>query len=127
MRIAFIFAFLFIGFCSHAQRPELENETLTYSQSKFFNGSSITLTTGTREDSTFEYVFLGTGSTGKSHLASNWKNLTVRVEEVYKKSGKFYAKGDLYNGKKMIGLAGNKVIVDVERAIDNKEILDNAK
>jgi hypothetical protein len=27
----------------------------------------------------------------------------------------------------MIGLAGNKVIVDIERAIDNKEIIDTTQ
>lgn len=122
MRIAFILLFTFSGICSFAQRPVLENETITYSQSTFFNGSSIKLASGTREDSTFAYVLMG-----KAHLPAYWKNLTIRVEEVYKKGGKYYAKGDLYNGKKMIGLAGNKVVVDVERAIDNKEIIDAAQ
>ncbi len=127
MRTTLIISLLFCSFCSFAQRPVLENGIIQYSQSKFFNGSNITLTRGTKEDSAFAFVYIGSASTAKSSLPANWKNLTVHVEDVYKKGGKYYAKGDLYNGKRMIGLAGNKVIVDIERAIDNKEIVDSAQ
>lgn len=127
MRTLFILSFILTGITSYAQRPVLENGVIQYSKSTFFNGSKITLASGTAEDSTFAFVFLGASSSGKSHLSANWKNLTVVVEDVYKKGGKFYAKGNLYSGKRMIGLAGNKVIVDIERAIDNKEIIDTAQ
>lgn len=124
MKFCFLLSLLMISLSSIGQneRPVLQNDTIYYGNFKFYYGGLVHLMKGSKENADFAHVFIGSDKTSKSPLSGSWKNMSVLVEDVYKKSGKYFVKGDLYKGREMIGLAGNKVIVDVEHALDEKEI-----
>ena len=126
MRLFFFFSLMMFSFCSFGQneRPVLQNDTIYYANNKFYYGKIVRLKKGSKENADFAHVFIGSSKTSKSPLPQIWKNMSVLVEDVYKKSGKYFVKGDLYKGNEMVGLAGNKVTIDIEHALDDKEIVE---
>ena len=71
-----------------------------------------------------EFIFVSIGSvlSGVTPLQSTWSKRVVKIDKVYKQSGKLYARGILLDAPGLRLVGGNKIFIEVEGAIDNKEV-----
>jgi hypothetical protein len=114
-----------IGLASECQaqaRPEFKYDTARYAGQAFYVGATVDLWYGSANDKTFAFVFMGSGMQGWEPLQATFSKHRVMVDKVYKMQGKVFARGILVDAPDIRALGGNKVLLDIEGAIDNKEL-----
>ncbi len=121
-KILVALALIFVTNVMYAQSyPKFENDTIFYSKSKIYVGDTIYLGYGSSDNKDFTYVLYGSNSTmvPSKHLESKYHNQPVVINKVYKKQGKYIARGEMYelNTRGVI-----KLFIDVEGAIENEEL-----
>lgn len=96
----------------------LKSDTLFYNDHKFHVGDTLRFGYGSNPDKSFSFVIIGLGLGDQTNAASGWSKTEVIVDKIYKQGSKFYlkVKGDAKRERK-------NFYVDVEGAIDNKELL----
>lgn len=99
--------------------PKLENDTLYYAAQKFWVGKEVTLSYGSSSTREFAFVIIGSGLGGTSHLESGWAKSIVKIDKVTILQGKYFARGKLVGTK---GMGPMKVFINIEGAVDNKEL-----
>ena|ERR1700675_3860897 len=107
--------------CLGQQRATLNNDTLYYSNHKFHSGDTLQLGYGSSSDKNFAFIYMGTGIGGVSKVESTWAKSFFVVDKIDKRSGKYFLRGKIIEAK----LGPMKLFVDVEGAIDNKELFLN--
>lgn len=108
-----------IGF---SQTIKFEQDTISYGEYKVFAGKDVQLGYGSSPKKEFIFISIGSVLTGVTPLQSTWSKRVVKIDKVYKQSGKFYARGILLDAPGLRLVGGNKIFIEVEGAIDNKEI-----
>lgn len=98
------------------------SDTVTYGNYKIYPEKVVQLLYGSNPTKDFAFVFLGTWTHPTNTLEASKSKGTVLITKVYKQQGKFYANGKLQNTR---GLEPKKIIIDIEGAIDFKEINNN--
>ncbi len=121
-KILLALALIFVANVMYAQtHPKFENDTIFYSKSKIFVGDTVYLGYGSSENKEFAYVLFGPSSlmVTLKPLESKYHNQPVVINKVYKKQGKYIARGEMYelNTRGFI-----KLFIDVEGAIENEEL-----
>src|SRR5687767_2606671 len=114
-----IIALVALPLLSSAQRPTMTKDTLYYGINKYYEGKQVQLLYGSGDNKNFAFVYYGTGLSGVNQLGSGFSKNTLSVDKIYKAGGKFYIRGKLSEQGVQLG---NKVFIDIEGAIDNKEI-----
>ncbi|MEX8546616.1 MAG: hypothetical protein V5804_03360, partial [Mucilaginibacter sp.] len=110
-------------FTALAQTAKLEKDTVFYNNSKIYPKKEVQLLYGSNPNKDFAFIFIGNGwTTGIQPLSANQSKGVVSVTKVYKMQGKCYAMGTLQN---TIGLQAKRIIINIEAAIDNKEIRED--
>ncbi len=108
---------LMITFSAISQEPaKIENDTLYYAGQKYWEGKEIRMGYGSAQNKDFAFINFSSGLSA-SPAGAGWSKSVIKIDKLYKQQGKCYIRG------KIKGLAMNKAIVDIEGAIDNKELL----
>lgn len=107
--------------CHSQSRAELKSDTAYYQGQKIFNGKKLNLSYGSGQNKDFVFVQFLTIGGGFNHVAAKWSKYELVVTDLLNQKGKILIKGKFT--EKGLGLMGQKLIIDVEGAIDNKEIL----
>ena len=104
--------------CFSQKRATLKNDTLFYNDHKFHVGDTLRFGYGSNPDKSFSFVIIGLGLGDQANAASGWSKTEVIIDKIYKEGSKFYlkVKGEARRDRK-------NFYVDVEGAIDNKELL----
>jgi len=116
----FLIALILIPAFSFGQ-SKVENDTLYYLSYKFAKGDTIQLSYGSNPKKDFAFVFMGSGMSGVTPLETKWAKSFVVADKVYSVQGKSWIRGKVTNSS--VNLIGsNKVFIDIEGAIDFKEL-----
>ena len=107
-----------------AQKPKFENDTITYSKSKIFVGDTLHLGYGSSNNKDFAFIYIGSGLVGLQALNRSFNKQAVLIDKVYETRGKFYARGIMFETDANM-LGSGKVFIDIEGAIDNKEVKED--
>jgi hypothetical protein len=102
---------------SQGQKAILAGDTIFYNGSKFYQGQEIQLGYGSLPNKNFGFVLIGAGLNSAVHAPANWSKTAIVVNKIYMQYDKCYFKAK--------GERNNNFIVDVEGAIDNKEIKED--
>jgi len=105
-----------------AQKATINKDTVTYGHSKFYPKKEIQILYGSTPSKTFAFLALGSGFGVITYLPASDSKGTVILKKVYSMRGKYYAIGELQNTS---GLERKRVTIDIEGAIDNKEIKED--
>lgn len=106
-----------ISLSAISQEPaKIENDTLYYAGQKYWEGKEIRMGYGSAQNKDFAFINFSSGLSA-SPAGAGWSKSVIKIDKIYKQQGKCYIRG------KIKGLAMNKAIVDIEGAIDNKELL----
>ena len=119
MKKLFLSLLLFVSYNSFSQSAKIIEDTVFYLEHKFVVGDSVQLWYGSKQDKTFAFVSIGSGLAGGSKATANWSKTYMKIDKVYKVSGKCYLRGKILGSGMMLG---NKFFVDIEGAVDNKEL-----
>ena len=123
MKKKILLAFMLIPFISKAQHAALVNDTITYNNFKIAVGDTLHLGYGSDSKKDFVFVQIGSGMSGLSKLDANYSRQDVVINKVYKQTGKIYARGVMVANKALNMMGAGKIFIDVEGAIDNKELI----
>lgn len=102
-----------------AQKATISGDTAYYMSKAYYVGDTVQLGYGSGNNKIFAFVEIGSGMGGFKPLASKFSKGTVLIEKVNKSGGKITIKGK-YLDADLTGL--NKILIDLEGAIDNKEL-----
>lgn len=97
------------------KRATVSNDTLYYGEQKVFVGDTLQIGYGSGSNKVFEFIEVGVGLGSTVKAPSSYSKFSVRVVKIYKQFGKYYFKTKDYRG--------NNLIIDVEGAIDNRELI----
>jgi hypothetical protein len=123
MKTLFLLLFLTLSsFSVFSQTLKFEKDTISYGSYKVFVGKEVQLFYGSSPKKEFIFVSIGSALAGVTPLESVWSKRMVKIDKVYKTMGKVYARGIILDAPGLRALGGNKVFIDVEGAIDNKEL-----
>lgn len=110
---------LFLSLNCFSQSAKLIGDTLFYGDHKFAVNDSVHLWYGSGQNKAFAFVFIGSGLTGVTPAPAGWSKSYMKIDKVYKTGGKYFVRGKILDNGPMLG---NKLFIDIEGAIDNKEI-----
>jgi len=112
-----IFFVLTVFVNSYAQdRATLVNDTARYLNKTYAVGDTITIAYGSNSNKDFAFVSIGTSLTGITYMQAGWSKSDIIINKVYKANRKIYLRG------KLKGTGPNNVFIDLEGAVDNKEL-----
>jgi len=119
-KIILISAIGFFATHSFAQSlVTIDNDTLFYKDKKVAVGDTVTFGYGSAANKDFVFILFGNGLAGTTPLPAIFNKLTAVVDKVYKAPiGKF-----IFRAKPMKRMGGMKIFVDLEAAVDNKELI----
>ena len=112
---------LIIG-VTYGQRAKIENDTAYYGAIKYYEGLEVQLLYGSDNKKDFVFVKMGSSMTGFRPVESKWAKYVVKIDKIMKQQGKVIARGVVQDAGSLNAIGGNKVFIDIEGAIDNKEI-----
>jgi hypothetical protein len=119
---------IFLAEESYAQsRAVFKSDTARYAGRVFYSGGSVDLWYGSSNDKSFAFVFMGSGWTGLYPLRATYGKHRVLLDKVYEMQGKVYARGVLVDAPEVRAMGGNKIFIDIEGAVDNKELAEPEK
>jgi hypothetical protein len=110
-----------LTFCTYscfAQHASIENDTISYNAHKYHVGDTVHLAYGSAGNKSFEFVQTGSMVLGLRALDKRFSKVDVVVDKVFKQRGKYYLRGKQIEGH----APGFSIFIDVEGAIDNKEM-----
>lgn len=110
------------AFSAFSQSISFEKDTISYGNYKVFVGKEVQLFYGSSPKKDFIFVSIGSALAGVTPLESTWSKRMVKIDKVYKTMGKVYARGIILDAPGLRALGGNKVFIDIEGAVDNKEL-----
>jgi len=122
--VTYVIVLLFgTGSVTKAQaRAEMKADTVYYQGAKIYRGGKVDLWYGSKQNKDFAFVFMGSGLQGLTPLAAGWSKQSVLIDKVYKSFGKLFCRGVLVDAPEVRAMGGNKIFIDIEGAMDNKEI-----
>jgi hypothetical protein len=129
MKIIIFFIAILFGVSANAQKATLTDDIVTYLSKQYKAGDIIHLGYGSGNNKQFSFVNYGKSISGISipglyhHADANWSKADVQVEKVYKTSGTIWLKcKPIDKGSAAGSIIGNKIFINIEGAVDNKEI-----
>jgi hypothetical protein len=120
-RIVLCTILLTFCFFSKAQRATLENDVASYEGKTYAKKDTITLGYGSKSDKDFAFIQIGSAMGGLTDLLKGWAKHEAVIDKVYKTGKTIYLRAKLID-KGVNALGGNKLFIDLEGAVDNKEI-----
>jgi len=129
MKKNLFFIILLFSITAGAQRATLKGDAVTYLGKQYKVGDIIHLGYGSGNNKEFAFINYGKSVGGFNlpglyhHADVNWSKADVEILKLYKTSGVIWAKcKPLDMGSSIGSILGNKVFINIEGAVDNKEI-----
>jgi hypothetical protein len=113
--------FSFNPFLIWAQRATFSNDTLKYKDRHFTVGDTVNVAYGSGQDGRFVFLSMGSGIGGTSALESQFSKSQLKIDKIYKNSSGIFVRSKVLNSNVGV-LGGNKVFIQIEGALDKKEI-----
>ena len=104
-----------------AQSAKMTNDTLTYGTAKYYTGKTVQIWYGSKPDKNFAFIWKG-NILAPTLLTTADSKHNVVINKISKSRGKFYLIGTLQD---VTGLEPKRITIDVEGAVDNKEIKED--
>lgn len=117
--ISLLLLIILLPFAVCNAQSKIVNDTLVYEGQKYAVGDSVQLWYGSSTNKSFAFVFIGSGMSGVTLAPAGWNKSFVLIDKVYKANGKNYIRCKALDAKFMMG---NKIFIDLEGAVDNKEV-----
>lgn len=115
--VLFILVFLMMKISSAQDRATLKQDTIYYQGEKFYVGKTVRIGYGSNNNKSFAFIAQGVGAIGFNPMLASYSKYDAIIDKVYVMRKKAYFRA------KMDGAgAANNIVVDVEGAIDNKEL-----
>lgn len=122
MKAIFTITIILIGQVVFGQKATLVNDTLTYIGKHYVVGDTINVSYGSGNNGQFVFVYMGSGLGGITPLQANFSKSAVKVDKIYKSGGRLLIRGKVLDSNVNM-LGGNKVFIEIEGAIDKKEVI----
>lgn len=119
-KIICIACLFLITFTMKAQNATIENGVAKYNDRTFAVNDTITLGYGSQANKDFAFILIGSGISAQELQKNFAKNKAV-IERVYRNMGQVWIRAKLTD-KTVNLLGGNKLFINIEAAIDNKEL-----
>ena len=121
-KLLFSIGLLLIAFSIKAQKATIQNDTARYNGRTFVVNDTITLGYGSKENKDFAFIQIGSGLSGVRYLQAQWAKNYAVIDKIYKGMGQSIIIRAKLVDKTVNLLGGNKLFINMEAAIDNKEI-----
>lgn len=123
MKKAAVSILLTLGtFFSYSQeRATLVNDTATYLGKTYTIGDTIVLGYGSKSTKDFAFIKFGSGLLGWVDLDKAYAKYEAVIDKLYRQSKNIYMRAKLTD-KAQSALNAYKLVIDLEAAVDNKEI-----
>lgn len=108
---------LFFAATASAQVAQV-GDTLKYNGKSYAAGDTVMMMYGSKADKSFAFIVHGGGMMGMDPMGASFSKQKVILDKVFKKANKYYLRGKLTENNTV----GFKIFIDLEGAIDNKEL-----
>lgn len=117
-KIISLFALFFCLRTANGQKAMISGDTAYYLNKSYYIGDTVQLAYGSKNDKDFSFVLFGGDMQGYKSLKSDHSKNSLLIDKIFTRKGKvtLRAKDLDYNA----GI--NKLFIDLEGAIDNKEL-----
>ena len=129
MKNFIIFIFCTLALNAVGQNASLNESSVTYRGKTYHEGDIIHLGYGSSDDKDFAFVHYGKSVAGVNlpgiyHKANaNWSKGDVEILKLYTEKGVIWAKcKPMDRGSSFGSMIGNKIYINIEGAVDNREI-----
>ena len=116
-RLMLVFALIGSMTANGQKRATVVEDTAFYMGSRYAVGDTVALMYGSNPNKSFAFISIGGAMTGVTDLESGWAKSDIVINKVYQNGKTVYLRG------KLKGTGPNKVFINLEGAIDNKELL----
>ncbi len=120
-KILILLTFIASSLTTMAQSGKLENDTITYNKTKLYVGKEIHILYGSNATKDFAFIYIGSILSGQTPMTAGYSKQTIIINKLINSHNKCWIRGKII-GLNTIGLS---VFVDVEGAIDNREIKED--
>ena len=103
-----------------AQHASLEKDTITYNGKKYCIGDTLHLGYGSSGNKNFAFIQMGGALLGLRPLDKRFSKTDVVINKAFNRGGKVFLRGKQAEGSMPPGAS---VFIEVEGAVDNKEVL----
>lgn len=111
---------IFYAASATAQHASLNNDTVAYNGKKYCVGDTVHLGYGSAGDKDFAFVQMGGALMGLHKLDRRFSKADVVITKTLTRGGKVFLRGKATEGMP----PGYNVFIEVEGAVDNKEVRD---
>ena len=108
---------IFCTILSSAQVAQV-GDTLKYNGKNYAAGDTVMMMYGSKADKSFAFIVHGGGMMGMEPMGASFSKQQVILDKVFKKANKYFLRGKLTENN----IVGFKIFIDLEGAVDNKEI-----
>ena len=129
-QLTILTSLLLLSFFTPAQKAKFNENSVSYSGKTYKIGDTIHLGYGSGNNKEFAFVSYGKSLGGVNlpgfyhHADANWSKADVEIIKLYNSNGVIWAKCDPKNrGSSLGSVLGNKIYINIEAAVDNKEII----
>ena len=113
---------LISNFISFGQAPAtFKNDTAIYAGHSFTLNDTIHVGYGSKADKGFGFIRMGSTMQGYSDLDKGFARYDAIIDKIQKVGNIIYIRAKAISAALNM-LGGNKILIDLERAIDNKEL-----
>lgn len=117
----YIIFLLILPCTTYAQKVKLIGDTLFYKERRWIAGDTVNVAYGSGTDGKFVFLSMGSGVGGTEPLESQFSNSQIKIDKIYKNSSGVFVRGKVLESN-VNALGGNKVFIQIEGAVDKKEI-----
>lgn len=124
-----LFITLIISLNGFAQKATMADNVATYLGKQYKVGDTVHLWYGSGTNKLFSFINYGKAISGVSlpglyhHADQNWSKADVEIEKIYKTSGVIWLRcKPIDKGLSVGSILGSKIFINLEGAVDNKEI-----
>jgi hypothetical protein len=106
----------------NAQRATFQNDTAKYNGKTFIVSDTLTLGYGSKANRDFAFITQGSVLSSFTDLDKKWAKSYAVIDKIYKGAGQSIMIRAKLIDKYVNLLGGNKLFINLDAAIDNKEI-----
>lgn len=118
MKYTIIFLSMLYAYPATAQHASIDKDTVVYNGKKYCVGDTVHLGYGSAGDKDFAFVQMGGALMGLHKLDRRFSKSDVVITKALTRGGKVFLRGKATEGMP----PGYNVFIEVEAAVDNKEV-----
>lgn len=115
-----VLAMVLLSVGAAAQKMKLENDTLYFRSSRFYEGQYVKLGPLPVFNRTYEFVEFGNTAAGRQAATFKDSNKILQVDKIIKSGRRFYLRARAVHAGPLLGY---RYFIELQPAVDNKELL----